>query len=164
METGLWWDDFRAGHMWETATRTIQPEDLERFGEVSGDRNPLHLDDAYARERGFDGRIAHGVLGLAVTTGLVNRLGLTRGTLVALLETRWSFVKPLYPGTTVQVLLTALSVVPTRRSDRGRVALAAELMDGDGVVYQRGELLLLVRRRAPTDPALDTPQVVPAVS
>jgi 3-hydroxybutyryl-CoA dehydratase len=148
METGLWWEDFQAGQQWETERRTVEPEDVDRFSEVSGDVNRLHLDDEYARSRGFEKRIAHGVLGLAVATGLVNRLGLTRGTLVALLGTRWSFVRPLYPGATVRALLGVGSVAASRRADRGRVVLEVELVDDDDVVCQRGELQLLVQRRA----------------
>jgi acyl dehydratase len=148
METGLWWEDFRVGEGWETPRRTLVAGDLEQFSEVSGDANRLHLDDDYARSRGFEGRIAHGVLGLAVATGLVNRMGLTRGTLVALLGTTWSFLRPVYPGTTVRGLLTVAAVEPTRRQDRGRVQLGVELVDDDGVVCQRGELMLLVQRRA----------------
>jgi 3-hydroxybutyryl-CoA dehydratase len=147
MEHGLWWEDFLPGSRWETASRAVHVGDLDVFSEVSGDRNLLHLDDEYARSRGFDGRIAHGVLGLAVATGLINRLGLTRGTLVALLGTNWNYVRPLYPDTGVRALLTVGAVTPSRREDRGRVVLEVELVDDAGAVLQRGVLTLLVHRR-----------------
>jgi acyl dehydratase len=147
MEQGLWWEDFEEGSKWTTEARSVAVADLDAFSALSGDRNPLHLDDAYAREAGFNGRIAPGVLGLAIATGLMNRLGLTRGTLVALLGTTWSFLRPVYPGAEVHVRLSLQSAVQTSRPDRGIVVLGAALAGDDGIVHQRGEFTLLVRRR-----------------
>lgn len=144
---GLYWEEFAAGGSWQTGERRLVAGDLAAYAELSGDGNPLHLDDGHARASGFEGRIAQGVLGLAVATGLLNRLGLTAGTLVALLGTRWRFERPLYPGTTVRVDLSLRSKRRTSRSDRGVVVLSGELRDAEGMVYQRGNLTLLVRRR-----------------
>jgi acyl dehydratase len=143
---GLVWDEFTAGGTWRTGEREVTVEDIERFSEVSGDVNALHLDDARAREAGYTGRIAQGVLGTAVATGLINRLGLTSGTLVALLGLSWRFERALYPGTRVHVELRVSGVRGTQRADRGIVVLDAALADGSGTVYQRGELTMLVRR------------------
>jgi acyl dehydratase len=136
---GLFWDDFEAGGEWITGERVIEPADLERFSELSGDVNPLHLDDGYAREAGFEG--------LAVATGLLNRLGLTAGTLVALLGTAWRFERPLYPGTAVRLHVEFGEKRESRRPGRGVVVLRCELRDGEGVTYQRGEVTMLVRRK-----------------
>jgi acyl dehydratase len=150
MRTGLWWDDFQDGSEWLTDSREVTAADVAAFSDLSGDRNALHLDDAYARAAGFDGRIAQGVLGLAVATGLLNGLGLTRGTLVALLGTTWSFHRPLYPGTAVHARVELRNAHQTSRPDRGMVVLATALADDAGVVYQQGEFTLLVRRRPGT--------------
>lgn len=145
--TGLYWEGFEAGARWQTGEREVAAGDLVAYAELSGDGNLLHLDDSHARAAGFEGRVAQGVLGLALATGLLNRLGLTAGTLVALLGTRWRFEQPLYPGTVVRVDLALRSKRQTSRSDRGLVVLSGELRDAEGVVYQRGDLTLLVRRR-----------------
>ena len=63
--------------------------DAETPSATFGDRNPLHLDDDYARGTPFGGRVAHGALGIAVATGLMAQSGLTAGTLVALLGIDW---------------------------------------------------------------------------
>jgi 3-hydroxybutyryl-CoA dehydratase len=144
---GLWWDEFTLEGRWRTGERMVGEADIEAFSALSGDVNPLHLDDAYARAAGYRGRIAQGVLGTAVATGLVNRLGLTAGTLVALLSVAWRFEEALYPGTRVHVDLRVGSVRPTRRPDRGVVVLQAALGDDSGTIYQRGELTMLVRSR-----------------
>jgi acyl dehydratase len=144
---GHHFDELEPGRTFETGSRVVTEADVAAFAAVSGDRNPLHLDEAYARASVFGRRVAHGALGLSVATGLINASGLTRGTLVALLGLEWEFVAPLYPGTEVRVDLEVLSRRETRKADRGLVVLGAELVDGTGSVLQRGELRMLVRRR-----------------
>ena len=146
MVEGLHFEDFGEGRTFRTGTRVVTESDIEAFAEVSGDRNPLHLDAEYARSSVFGGRVAHGVLGLAVATGLLNASGLTRGTLVAFLGLTWDFVSPVFPGAEVSVSLEVVSRRPTSGGGRGIVVLAAEL-EADGEVAQRGQLKLLVRRR-----------------
>lgn len=146
MAQGLYYEDFHEGRTHRTGTRVVTEADIEAFAEVSGDRNPLHLDEAYAAESVFGRRIAHGVLGLAVATGLLNAEGLTRGTLVAFLGLGWDFVSPLYPGTEVTLSLEVVSRRVTASGESGLVVLGAELR-GDEEVVQRGELKLLVRCR-----------------
>lgn len=146
MAEGFWYEDFEVGRAFRTGGREVTEADIEAFAAVSGDRNPLHLDDEYAAASAFGGRVAHGVLGLAVATGLLNAAGLTRGTLVAFLGLSWDFVEPLYPGTEVELALEVVSRRATSDGARGLVVLGAELVSGDDVL-QRGELKLLVKRR-----------------
>lgn len=143
---GLFYEDFHVGRTFRTGSRLVTEADIEAFAEVSGDRNPLHLDEEYAGASVFGRRVAHGVLGLAVATGLLNALGLTRGTLVAFLGLTWDFVAPLYPGTEVSLKVEVTSVRAASVPDRGLVFLDAELSGADEVI-QRGRLKLLVRRR-----------------
>lgn len=142
-----WFEDFAVGREYATGTHLIEPGELDAFAALSGDRNPLHLDDAYAREAGFEGRIAQGVLGLALATGLLNQLGLTRGTLVALLGVTWDFRRPLRPGDRVQLRLRVEEARPTRKPGQGVVRLGARLCLPDGEAAHEGELRMLVRRR-----------------
>lgn len=146
MERGLSYEDFVPGRTFRTGARAVTQADVEAFAAVSGDRNPLHLDADYAAASVFGRRVAHGVLGLAVATGLINESGLTRGTLVAFLGLTWNFVEPLYPGTEVRVELEVLSRRETSRAERGLVVLTASLVEGSGGVVQRGELRVLVGR------------------
>lgn len=147
-ERGLYYEELEPGRRFRTRSRVVTQADVAAFAEVSGDRNPLHLDEAYARESVFGGRVAHGILGLSVMTGLLNAAGVTRGTLVAFLGLSWDFVAPLYPDTEVRVEIVVLSRRETSRPDRGLVVLGAALVAGSGEVIQRGELRVLVRMRA----------------
>jgi acyl dehydratase len=143
----LWFEHFRVGAEWETAAREITQGDVEAFAAVSGDRNPLHLDEAYAAGSVFGGRVAHGVLGLAVATGLLNQLGLTRGTLVALLGVRWDFRAAVRPGDVLRARLRVAEVRPSRQGGRGVVRLTVALVNQREEVAQEGELAMLVRGR-----------------
>jgi acyl dehydratase len=145
-EAGLLWEAFEPGRRFETARHRIEVSDVEAFAAVTGDRNPLHLDDAYARASVFGERVAHGLLGTSVAAGLLNRSGLTRGTLVAFLGLSWDFVAPIRLGTEVGLRLEVVGVRATSKPDRGLVELGAELVDEAGAVLQRGTFKLLVRR------------------
>ncbi|HET7622163.1 MAG TPA: MaoC/PaaZ C-terminal domain-containing protein [Gemmatimonadaceae bacterium] len=152
----LWFEDFAVGARYQTGSRTLGSGDIDAFATVSGDLNPLHLDEAYASGTPFGGRIAHGVLGLAVATGLLNQLGLTRGTLVALAGIRWDFRAAIRPGDVLHAELFVAEARPTRREDAGLVRLAARLLNQHDVEVQEGQLTMLVRRRETAQAASTT--------
>ncbi len=149
--TGRCFEDFDVGQRFETPAATITGGMVQAFADVTGDRNPLHLDEDYARSSVFGERVAHGLLGTCVGAGLLQRSGLTRGTLVALVGLTWSFIAPIRFGTEVRMRLRVAALRPTSKPDRGLVVLAAELVAGE-VVVQRGDLTVLVRRRGAPAP------------
>jgi acyl dehydratase len=146
VDRGLYYEELEPGRTFQTESRRVTQADVEAFAAVSGDRNPLHVDDKYAMGSVFGRRVAHGVLGLAVATGLINELGLTRGTLVAFVGLSWDFVAPLVPDSKVVVELEVMSRRETSRADRGLVVMMAALV-AEGAVVQEGELRFLVKRR-----------------
>ena len=118
---------------------TVTTEHIEAFARLSGDRNPAHFDDAFARRIGFDGRIAHG----AVTASLLSAvLGMDLpGPGSIFLEQRVRFTKPVYPGDRI----TAGLIVDNVREDKPIVTLRAVVTNQDGVRVAEGELVVLVR-------------------
>lgn len=148
MSRARWFEEFRAGQVFETGSRVIDDAAIAAFAAVSGDDNPLHVDEAYARTTALGGRVAHGLLGLSVASGLVGALGLTRGTLVALVGASCEFVRPIRPGTEVRVRVRVESCRRTSRPDRGLIVLGLDVLDGTGEVLLRGELRELVRSRS----------------
>jgi len=144
----MYFEDFEEGREFVTGGRLVTEADVRAFAELSGDRNPIHLDPAAAVQAGFDGPVAHGALGLAVATGLANQLGLTRGTLVALLGVTWRFRAPIHYGDTVRLHLRVAAPRATRHPARGLVTLAAELKNQDEEVVQEGEFVELITRRS----------------
>lgn len=70
-----YFDDYYVGEKVITPTRTITETDVVLFAALTGDWHPLHTDLEYAKKTAFKGRIAHGLLTLAIGTGLDLRLG-----------------------------------------------------------------------------------------
>jgi acyl dehydratase len=147
MERGRVFEEFEVGEVFETRSRRLDDGAIAAFAAVSGDDNPLHTDDAYARRAGFDGRVAHGLLGTAVTSGLVAGLRLTRGTLIALVSVRCDFLLPIRPDMEVHARVRVAQTRATSKPDRGVIVLEAELLDAAGHVLQRSQFVELVRRR-----------------
>jgi len=146
---GMHFEDFEDAGQFVTAGRLITEADVHAFAELSGDRNPIHLDRAAAIAAGFAGPIAHGALGLSVATGLANRLELTRGTLVALVGVNWRFRAAIYYDDMVTLHLRVASRRATGNPARGLLTLAAELKNQRGEVVQDGEFVELIARRTP---------------
>lgn len=144
---GLWFEELTEGVRLETGERTIGDAEIAAFAELSGDHNPLHLDEIRARAGPFGGRVAHGALGIAVATGLLAASGHTRDTLVALTGIEWRFVAPIRPGDRVRLALAVESRRELPGRGHGLVTFAAELTTADGRVVQRGKLVELIRRR-----------------
>lgn len=120
-------------------TRTITEDDVVAFARLTGDTNPLHLDEAYARTTRFGRRIAQGLL----TAGLISALLGTElpGPGAIYLEQTLRFIKPVYIGDTI----TAVVEVTAYREDKGVVTLKTECFDQQGEQVLTGEAVLLVR-------------------
>jgi 3-hydroxybutyryl-CoA dehydratase len=110
-------------------TATIEAADLDRFAAVSGDISPIHMDPAFARERGFEGRVVHG----AYLSGLVSRLiGVHLPGRNALLQTmNMRFLAPVPVGATVTVTGVVDQLSEAVRS--GVILVTVRPTDGDAV-------------------------------
>lgn len=133
---GLYLEDIEIGKEIETAARTITEADVSCFAGLTGDYNPLHTNEVWAKENFFGTRIAHGMLGASIMSGLVNQLGLFEGTTIAFLETSHKFVGPCRIGDTVHVVTVPVEVTPTKKPGRGIVKCQSRL------VNERGEVLI----------------------
>ncbi|MBP9144738.1 MAG: MaoC family dehydratase N-terminal domain-containing protein [Thermoanaerobaculia bacterium] len=144
---GLYFEELEDGQAFDCGERTVGDAEIGAFAELSGDRNPLHLDDEYARGTPLGGRVAHGALGIAVATGLMAQAGLTAGTLVALLGLDWRFVAPIRPGDRLHLALRVVARRELPGRDRGVVKFVAELVNQAGVLVQSGEIVELILRK-----------------
>lgn len=144
---GLFYEELAEGREFDCGARLVGDAEIEAFAELSGDRNPLHLDDAFARSSAFGGRVAHGVLGIAIATGLMAQSALTAGTLVAMLGVDWRFVAPIRPGDRLRLTLRVAARRELPGRDRGVVKFVAELVNQRGDLAQSGEIVELIRKR-----------------
>lgn len=87
-----------------TRSLVITSELMEQYGKLSGDFNPLHIDDQYAREKGFKNRVTYGnIYGMLLSTLVGMDLGHPE---VMLLSERFDFKKPAYVGDTIKLTAT----------------------------------------------------------
>jgi acyl dehydratase len=141
----LLFDDVEPGLVFETGGITVTEGHILAFAGLSGDFFDIHMDDDFARSLGYPGRVAHGLLGLALCDGLKNRAE-TRFAAVVSLGWRWRFTGPILVGDRLQARVEVLGKRATRRADRGVVTLGFALRNGRGETVQEGENDLMVRR------------------
>ncbi len=142
---GLTYREFEPGRRYETPGRTIAESDLVNFAGLSGDFNPLHVDETFAARSRFGTRIAHGPMLIGMAFGLASRLDLLDGTAIALLSVDWGFSAPVFIGDTIRARIEIGDKRPSRDAEGGVVALAFELVNQRDVVVQTGRARLLVK-------------------
>jgi acyl dehydratase len=142
-----YYEDFNVGDAWETPRRTIAEADVVNFAAFSGDFNPIHTDDVYAKTTAFGGRILHGPAGFAIACGLEFRLGLKEGTAVAFLGMTWDLKGPIRIGDTIHVRQRVTSKRETKKPTQGIVNFHVALVNQRGEVVQEGEWKVMFLRR-----------------
>jgi len=147
MNPGLnWYEDCAVGDAFTTGGIVVSEALIQGFAGISGDFFDLHVDDEFARNLGFKGRVAHGILGLALTDGLKNRAD-HRFRAIASLGWNWKFIGPILVGDRIQVDVTVQGKRETKRADRGILTLAFKVKNQRGEVVQEGTNELMVSRR-----------------
>jgi 3-hydroxybutyryl-CoA dehydratase len=141
-----WFEDLETGDHFATSGVTVTEAHVVGFAGLAGDLFDVHMDDEFAREQGFPGRIAHGLLGLALADGLKTRCPV-RLMGIATLGWSWSFRAPIVIGDRISAKLRIETLRLTSRGDRGIVRLAMQIVNQTGKVVQDGYSDLLMRRR-----------------
>jgi len=145
---GKSWDELAVGQEFWTGGRTVTEGDVLAFSGLTGDFNPLHVDEEFARTSPFGTRVPHGPLIHDMYLGLLDRLGLVAGTAMAFLELRWKFLAPVLMGDTVHARVTVRDKREGKKPDRGIVTFAVTLFNQRGEAVQEGEHVLLLARNA----------------
>jgi acyl dehydratase len=134
-----------------TWTRTFTEVDVEAFASITGDRNPLHFDPAFARRTRPGGLIVHGGL----TSGLFNALvaQVLPGPGSVFLHQEWDYPAPVYIGDTV----TAEATVVSARADKPITTLRCVARRADGTEVLTGTCIVYTMLPAdePADQAAD---------
>ena len=119
-------------------TSTITDQMIRAFAELTGDANPVHLDDAYAAGSLFGRRIAHGMIAAGmISATLANDLP---GPGTVYLGQSLKFKQPVYPGDTITATVEVLTVRP----DKPIVTLTTVCTNQDGDVVLEGEAVVRV--------------------
>jgi acyl dehydratase len=145
---GLFWEDWEPGREWESPARTIGEAEISAFAGLSGDYNPLHVDEEYAKTTMFGTRIAHGPLVYAIAAGLLFQLHLYDETLIAFLGFEdLRFTAPVRAGDTVRARIRVLERRETSKPDRGVVVRDLKVLNQHDTCVQEGRQVFLVKRR-----------------
>ena len=116
--------------------KVVTDRDIEMFAEVSTDHNPVHLDDDYARDTIFEGRIAHGMLTAGLISAVIGEQLPGHGTVY--LGQSLKFLAPVRPGDMVRAVVTVTEIDYSRR----RVTLDTRC-EIDGKPVLKGEATVL---------------------
>jgi 3-hydroxybutyryl-CoA dehydratase len=145
---GRYFEDFKVGEVLVTGRRTVEGGDVSRFAGLTGDFNPLHTDETFAKETPFGARVAHGILTLAVSNGQQNLSGWFEGTALALLGLdRLRFTAPVKFGDTIHTEMTVKQARESSRTDRGVVTFDVVVRNQRDEVVCTYEESVLMRRR-----------------
>jgi len=121
-----------------TKTRAVTDELVRAFAEISGDFNPIHLDEEFAANTRFGGRIAHGMLSGAFISAV---LGFEfRERKIVYLSQSMKFIAPVYIGDTI----TTTGTVKNIREEKGIVTLDTVCTKEDGTVTLTGEAMVMI--------------------
>lgn len=117
-------------------SKQITERDVATFSEISGDKNPLHLDAAYAKQTRFGARIAHGAFTFALISATLGNELPGPGTVY--MSQSLKFIKPVYFDDTV----TATVEITAIRADKGIVTLKTECANQRGEKIAEGEAVV----------------------
>src|SRR6185369_6380497 len=126
-------------------TKTIEQTDIDAFADLTGDHNPVHVDEAFAQQTRFGRRIAHGMLTASlISSVLANKLP---GEGSVYLGQTLQFVAPVFPGDEVTARVTVKAV----REDKPVVKLETICVNQRGETVIRGEATVLLPRKGTKD-------------
>jgi phosphate acetyltransferase len=124
-------------------SKTISQDEIDRFAELTGDENPVHVDESAAQKTRFGRRIAHGMWGASLVSAVLGTKLPGPGTIY--LSQTIKFSAPVYPGDSVTATVKVVKV----REDKKIVTLETVCENQNGDLILSGEALVLVEDLSP---------------
>ena len=121
-----------------STSRLVTDEIIRKFADVSGDFNPIHLDEEFAKTTRFGKRIAHGMLSGAFISAVLGNEFKERK--IVYLSQTMKFTAPVFLGDTV----TATATVTGIRENRGIVTLETVCINQNGETLVKGEAAVMI--------------------
>jgi hypothetical protein len=145
---GLYWEEWEIGKSFQTAARTVTETDIVNFAGISGDYNPLHINEEYCKTTQFGTRIAHGPLVYSIAAGLLFQLHLYDDTLIAFLGFEsLKFTKPVKIGDTIYAKVVVTELTETSKQDRGVMKRQLNVINQHGDIVQDAIQAFLMKRK-----------------
>ena len=146
---GLYFEEFEVGKTIITTGRTVTETDIVAFAGLSGDYNQIHTDEQFSQRTPYARRIAHGLLGLSIASGLAVQTGFMEGTVLFFREIEeWKFVKPIFIGDTIHVEMEILETKAMQRMGGGLVVIGMDVINQNDETTMKGKWKVLVASQA----------------
>lgn len=140
-------DDFRPGEVFKSYSQTLSDKHFSAFAQMTGDNHPIHYDADYARARGWDAPLAHGLLLLSMCAiGAAPISSELTDSMVAMLGNDVRYKRPAFLGDTVTPQFTVLAVEP-KDVGRGVLRLAISLHNQRNELILEGTHVVMLKRR-----------------
>ena len=144
---GLYLEEFEIGKEYVSPGRTVTEADVVNFAGLSGDFNPMHTDEEFAKQGMFKTRIAHGALGFAISTGLSNQMGIYEGTTIAFMECTVKYCSPLHIGDTIRVFIVPTEIRHSSKPGRGILKQNLKLVNQQGITVMESDQTLMMKSK-----------------
>ena len=143
----MYFEDFSQGDKFTTRSRVVTGTDIDIFAALTGATNALFLNEEFGKKQGFRGRIAPGILILALAVGAQYSTGLFDHIVAFLGIDKLKFLSPVYPGDTIKYNVEVTEKRETERQGRGIVVFkwVGENQEGKSVLEAEG--IFLIRKR-----------------
>ena len=147
-DSGIYFEDLEEGAVFTSPGRTMTEADIVNFAGLSGDFNVLHTDAEFMKTMPFGQRIAHGLLGLSIASGLAARFpGAERHRIIAFLGMTWDFRNPVLIGDTIHVVQSVAAKRATSKPGLGVITFDVAVRNQRGQVCQEGQWKVMYMMR-----------------
>ncbi len=148
---GMYFEEFEVGQKIISVGRTVTENDIVTFAGLSGDYNQIHTDADFSKGTPYGQRIAHGLLGLSIASGLVMRTGVLEGTVLAFREiNEWKFSKPTFIGDTLHVEVEVVETKAMPRLGGGTIVIVLNVINQRNETVMKGQWTALVMSKPST--------------
>lgn len=145
---GRYFEDWKVDEVFETAHRTVTETDIVIYAGLSGDYNPLHTNEEFAKKTVFGTRVAHGFLVHSISIGLINQSTYFDGTVVYQKgHKNIIFTKGVVSGDTIYAKVKVIEKNDTGKPDRGEIVFDVEVLNQKGEVCSKSTRTLLMKKK-----------------
>ena len=140
----MYFEEFSRGDKFATRSRVVTGTDIDILAALTGATNPLFLNEEFGKKQGFKGRIAPGVLILALAVGAQYSMGLFDHIIAFLGIDKLRFLSPVYPGDTIRFNVEVMEKRETESKGRGIIVLkwVGENQDEKSVLEAEGTFMM----------------------
>ena len=143
----MYFEEFSQGDTFATRSRVVTGTDMDIFAVLTGATNPLFLNEEFGKKQGFKGRIAPGILILALAVGAQYSMGLFDHIIAFLGIDKLRFLSPVYPGDTIVYKVEVVEKRETEKKERGIIVFkwVGENQNGKSVIEALGAFMMRKR-------------------